>query len=480
MLSKLRTAAPVALLAFCLLKLPDTWADSSELWGSSGELWNPASRLPDFSFAGYRSGEAPIPTPAVVANVMNFGAVGDGIADDTTAFENAIAAANNGAVLIPAGRYKITRVLYIRKSNLVLRGAGQGLTTLVFTKHLTELLGPPPGTAGLESWSWSGGLIWVEGAETTTKLADITANAARGSKVLTVSSTAGLSVGQTIRLTMTDPDGSLGRHIHADQLDAHPTLVGRQLVRFPSKIAAISGNEITLERPLRHDVKTQWSPAIRSFSGQLEEVGLEGFEMEFPTRQYQGHFNEDGFNGIWMDGVANSWIRNVTVHNCESGIMLERSIFSTVDNVSLTADVANRRNVSGTYYTGHHGIQLRRSDDCMVSNFSIPTRFYHDLTVEDTTGCVYMKGSGVDLNFDHHTYLPHENLFTEINIGTGTRHFASSGSRNPESAARETLVECILHQFRSPPCRIRRPPAACGHSRTSSASTPRSPPQEIP
>jgi autotransporter-associated beta strand protein len=418
-------------------------AQTSELWGAQGELWNPASRLPDFSFAGYRSAAAPVPSPAVVANVMNFGAVGNGVADDTTAFENAIAAANNGAVLVPAGRYKITRVLYVRKSNLVLRGAGSGLTTLVFTKHLTELLGPPPGTAGLESWSWSGGLIWVEGVETTAKLADVTANADRGTSVLTVSSSSGLAVGQTIRLTMTDPDGSLGRHINADQLDAHPTLVGRQLVRFPVKIAAINGNEITLERPLRHDVRTQWSPEIRSFSGHLEEVGLEGFKMEFPTRAYGGHFQEDGFNGIWMDGAANSWIRDVTVHNCENGIMLERSIFSTVDDVSLTADVANRFNTNGTYYTGHHGIQLRRSDDCMVSNFSIPTRFYHDLTVEDATGCVYMKGSGVDLNFDHHTYLPHENLFTQINIGTGNRHFASSGSRNPESAARETLWNIV-------------------------------------
>lgn len=433
----IRTLAPLATLGLAVITYVS--AQVSELWGTCGELWSPSSRLPDFSFAGYRSGEASIPTPAATASVMDFGAVGDGITDDTTAFENAITATTNGAITIPAGRFKITRVLYIRKSNIVLRGAGQGLTTLVFPKHLTELLGPPPGTAGLESWSWGGGLIWVEGAETTTKLTDVTADTTRGSKLLTVSSTAGLAVGQTIRLTMSDPDGSLGRHIHADQLNAHPTLVGRRLVRFPSKIAAISGNEITLERPLRHDVKTHWSPEIRSFSGQLEEVGLEGFKIEFPTRQYKGHYKEDGFNGIWMDGVANSWVRNVTVHNFECGIMIERSIFSTVDNVSLSADIANRLNVSGTYFTGHHGIQLRRSDDCMVSNFSIPTRTYHDLTVEDTTGCVYMKGSGVDLNFDHHTYLPHENLFTEINIGTGTRHFASSGSRQPESAARETI-----------------------------------------
>jgi autotransporter-associated beta strand protein len=414
-------------------------AQTSELWGVQGELWSPASRLPDFSFAGYRSGGAAIPAPAVVANVMNFGAVGDGVADDTTAFENAIAAANNGTVLIPAGRYKITRVLYIRKSNLVLRGAGQGLTTLVFTKHLTELLGAPPGTDGLESWSWSGGLIWVEGAETTTKIADVTAAADRGGSVLTLSSTAGLSVGQTVRLMMTDPDGSLGRHIHAEQLDTPPALVGRRLVRFPSKITAISGNQITLERPLRLNVRTAWSPEIHTFSGHLEEVGLEDFKMEFPTRAYQGHFTEDGFNGIWMDGVWNSWIRNVTVHNCENGVMIERSAFCTADGVQLTAATGNRYNVSGTYYTGHHGIQLRRSDDCMVSNFSLQTRFYHDLTVEDTTGSVFMKGSGVDLNFDHHTYLPYENLFTEIASGAGSRHFSSSGSANPESAARETL-----------------------------------------
>jgi len=433
----IRTLAPLATLGLAIVTYVS--AQVSELWGTNGEFWNPASRLPDFSFAGYRSGTTPIPTPPASVNVMNFGAIGNGIADDTTAFENAIAAANNGAITIPAGRYKITRVLYIQKSNIVLRGAGQGSTTLVFTKHLTELLGPPPGTAGLESWSWSGGLIWVKGAETTTKLADVTSDTSRGSKTLTVSSTAGMTVGQTIRLTMSDPDGSLGRHIHADQLNAHPTLVGRRLVRFPSKIAAISGNQITLERPLRHDVKTHWTPEIRSFTGQLEEVGLEGFTMEFPTRKYGGHFQEDGFNAIWMDGVAHSWIRNVTVHNSENGIMLERATFSTVDNVSLTAAVANRLNINSIYYTGHHGIQLRRSDDCMVSNFNITTRTYHDLTVEDTTGCVYMKGTGVDLNFDHHTYLPHENLFTEINIGTGTRHFASSGSRNPESAARETI-----------------------------------------
>lgn len=426
-------------VAVMLCGTATTSAATSELWGQNGELWCPAGRLPDFSFAGYHSGEVPIPSPAVVTNVMDFGAVGNGIADDTAAFVAAIDAVSSGAILIPAGRYKITDVLYIRKSSLVLRGASVSSTTLVFTNGLSALLGPPPGTDGLESWSWGGGLIWVEGAETTAKLADVTANAERGASVLAVSTTNGLSPGMTIRLTMTDPDGSLGRHIHADQLSANPALVGRQLVRFPVTITAVGSNQITLERPLRLDVRTVWQPEIRFASGHLSEVGLENFTVEFPAKQYPGHFNEVGFNGIWMDGVWNSWIRNVTITNSENGFMIERSAFCTLEQVALTAGAANRLNISGTYYTGHHGIQFRRSDDCLVRNFTVATRHYHDLTVEDATGCVCMKGSGVDLNFDHHTYLPYENLFTEINAGAGTRHWSSSGSAVPAAGSRETF-----------------------------------------
>ena len=42
-------------------------ADFSALWGRNGELWTPQSRLPDFSWAGYRCGEKapPVLPPGV-------------------------------------------------------------------------------------------------------------------------------------------------------------------------------------------------------------------------------------------------------------------------------------------------------------------------------------------------------------------------------------------------------------------------------
>src|SRR5262245_48857072 len=99
--------------------------NTSELWGSTGSLWNPTSRLPDYSFAGYRSGEKSIPTPAVVANVKDFGAASNDDSDDSAAFRNALASASSGAVFVPNGTYRLNTPVTINKSNVVLRGESQ-------------------------------------------------------------------------------------------------------------------------------------------------------------------------------------------------------------------------------------------------------------------------------------------------------------------------------------------------------------------
>jgi hypothetical protein len=132
---------------------------TSRLWGERGELWSPTGRLPDFSYAGYHAGERPIPVVPVAVDVRDFGAVGDGVADDTQAFLDAIAAAERGAVFVPSGRYKITRVLFIEKSNIVLRGESRDSTVLYFPETLYDVVGPGK-DGGPTGWSWGGGWIW--------------------------------------------------------------------------------------------------------------------------------------------------------------------------------------------------------------------------------------------------------------------------------------------------------------------------------
>lgn len=60
-------------------------------------------------------------------NVLDFGAIGDGITDDTAAFQNAIntiAQQNGGVIVIPSGVYNISSTLSITTSNVVLNGEG--------------------------------------------------------------------------------------------------------------------------------------------------------------------------------------------------------------------------------------------------------------------------------------------------------------------------------------------------------------------
>jgi len=95
-------------------------AGVSELWGRTGELWRADGRLPDFSHAGYHCGDDPIPKPSVATSVRLFGAKGDGVTDDTKAFQRAIDATAEGAIRVPRGRYVITDFVYIRRPKIVL------------------------------------------------------------------------------------------------------------------------------------------------------------------------------------------------------------------------------------------------------------------------------------------------------------------------------------------------------------------------
>jgi len=66
----------------------------------------------------------------------------------------------------------------------------------------------------------------------------------------------------------------------------------------------------------------------------------------------------------------------------------------------------------------------------------------HDITVTSgSAGNVAMEGRGIDLCFDHHRRAPHANLFTDIDLGEGSRMFQSGGGADlgRHSASWETF-----------------------------------------
>ncbi len=69
--------------------------------------------------------------PAIYANVKQYGAVGDGSTDDTTAIAAAITAASaGGVVFFPVGNYKISSPLTLNGANTALMGVGAGSTII--------------------------------------------------------------------------------------------------------------------------------------------------------------------------------------------------------------------------------------------------------------------------------------------------------------------------------------------------------------
>ena len=222
---------------------------------------SPSSRLPDFSFAGYHAGNKALPNVTIKTNVKDFGAKGDGTTDDTAAFKSAIAATSNGALYIPAGRYKITNLLTIDKSNVVLRGAGEGKTVLYMARSLQQILGTAP--YGLQAACRRPRPGSGQSADTGHHAA------ARGDHTLVLASTAGIQAGQMIRLVMTNPpNNSLGCYLYADQgcLNAERQKWYANPVDWIVQVQAVQGNTVTLVRPLRVDVRLEWQPRILAAS----------------------------------------------------------------------------------------------------------------------------------------------------------------------------------------------------------------------
>lgn len=412
-------------------------ADVSSLWGTGGELWREDSRLPDFSFAGYRMGEVPIPLVPVVADVRVHGARGDGQTDDTAAFQAAVKAAPRGAILIPPGRYVLTDVIEIRKSGIVLRGAGPDKTVLVPPKSLQQIH-PAENVDGFKShYSFSGGFLAVTGADRGRKLAEVAAPARRGERRLTLSRPVPVKPGQLVRLVMNNDPG-LGRHLHADQLDAgKATLQERKnFVDWAARVAAVDGPVLVLDRPLRLDVRLEWKPEIFAHEPAVEEVGIEDLSFEFPGVPKKKHLEEEGFNAIHLRGAVHCWVRNVSFTDADNGVIVGGSRFCTVER-------ARFREARRTGLTGHHALWATgASQDCLFTDFRMETKYVHDLTVEGmANGNVFRRGTGISVNFDHHRNAPYENLFTDIDVGDPSRVWASSGrgDRGPHAGARETF-----------------------------------------
>lgn len=423
----------VVWLAVCICSVGGRLAlaadtETSPLWGRAGEQWQPGGRLPDFSYAGYHRGEKGLPAVQPDLNVKDFGAVGDGETDDTAAFKRALKDAVGKTIFIPAGRYVITDILEIRTAGTVLQGAGPEKTVLYVPKPLEKIrsnMGATTSGRPTSNYSWSGGVVWAKGQWDKESLAKVTKSASRGERTLVVEQTDKFAAGDEVCLRLRDDEArTLTAHLYAGDPGNIDNL---RPVRenWIARVAQVhpKSKEVVFDRPLRTDVRLEWSPVLTPARSSVEEVGIEHLAFEFPVTPYQGHFTELGYNAIAYSGVRNCWVRDIVIRHADSGLFLRGSNTTVTDVVWLS----DRKRDRGRNATGHHGITLGGTDS-LLRDFEFQTKFIHDITMtRGSAGNVVVDGRGEDLTCDHHKYANHANLFCHIDAGVGTNIFRSGG-----------------------------------------------------
>jgi hypothetical protein len=409
-----------------------------------------ANPLPDFSYAGYGFGLAPIPTDSgTIVEVTDHGAVPDDGLDDTKAVLRALAAANavTGKVTLrfPRGRTQITEVLRITRGNIVLDGAGNGSggSELWFPRPLKiidnssdfdelrdylvrekkQQVEPDQNIDYLfTEYSWAGGMIVVR-PETTRPVSydgdkdvrdPLLANGVSGkqfSRALTVDDPAKLRVGDVVQLQWFSVDGPRSQILKSLYGDTdlpigshHWTSPKRPVVAQMTRIAAIRGRTVTLGDPLLHDIRAD-QPAVLAKWKHLTNVGIQNLRLQFPESPSFGHHLEQGYNGIYMTGVFDGWIRALTIDRSDSGILTDNAANLTIADVTTTGD---RR--------AHYSVHVGAVHNVLVKDLKVENPVIHPLSVNTrSTRSVFLRSVVTrDAIIDQHSGSNHQNLFDQI------------------------------------------------------------------
>jgi len=319
-------------------RLPSVGSDTNN-WGTI---------LNDFLNQGHNS-DGTIIASAIdgssgVYNVKRYGAIGNGVSNDTTAIQSAIiacAAAGGGTVYLPPGDYKLGAQLNLA-AKVVLAGAGRS------TRLLQAFW---PGTFQ--------GTIQALGTYTDTNITTLTANASAGDVQLTVSSSTGINVGDYLLL------GS-------DRAFSDATLT-HDNVRYRGEIVRVSSvpdsTHLNIYGFVQDNYATTDAASVKGIT-YLDGVGMRDLAIENTD---QGNHNSDlvyllACRNFTFSNVYLAFSDNVGIHldHCRDGVIVNTRMRDFTD------DSANGR--------FGYGVLFNRATENVVVSTCTFDRLRHSVT----------------------------------------------------------------------------------------------------
>ncbi|OXA76480.1 glycoside hydrolase family protein [Flavobacterium frigidimaris] len=411
-----------------------------------------ANYLPDFSYAGYHFGESQIPeVTGKIINATDFGVKANDALDDSKALLKAIKAATstegNVILQLPAGRIILSDILYIERSNFVLRGTGSGENgTEIYCPRPMMYLKNPESLAELREYlttfdkrqreaennidlsfsqyAWSGGFIWTQVPGERVKsyldkyepIPNVLAKVSSGNMgehVITVSAVKGLKVGDIVELQLFNKDGENGEIIKDLYKGAsvkpgshHWNFPKLPIVRQQVEITKISNSKITIKTPLTIAVKPSYQAQLVEWK-HLEEVGIEHIRFTFPDIPRVAHHVEPGNNAIFLTRLFNSWVKDIVITNSDSGILAEEDANVTIQDI-----------VTDGPHMAHYTVTLGGVHTILVKNLKIYNKTVHPLSFNTfATKNVYQNCEiFTQPLLDQHSGANHQNLFDHITV----------------------------------------------------------------
>lgn len=293
----------------------------------------------------------------------------------------------NSIIYFPVGRYilrggdKLETVTTLRLAmgNIIFKGAGRN-------KTIIEMGVENPMTND-DKWS-AANLLEFKHDSGLSKITDVTGNAPKGTFSIEVASTAGISVGDWVCVSLVNNNPALV----AEELAPHETSSywtelnddGVQIYDY-HQVKQISGNTLTFYEPIMRKIEAKWGWTVNKYP-HYENVGVEDLKILGHARndfKHHGDNNDDGaFKPIQMIRLTNSWMRRV---NFES--VSEAHSFVSCANVS-----AYDIEISGN--RGHSAIRSQASSRVFIGKVYDHCNGYIAVNSGGNQLGDYMEGAG--------------------------------------------------------------------------------------
>ncbi len=271
--------------------------------------------IPDFSYAGYKNGEAPIPEVPVVKTISAI--EGDNTAHIQAALDEigALPMDENGlrgALLLEAGTYDIQGTLVIRESGVVLRGVGDSSDPANNTILLG--IGNSPANRDLIQVGNTPNASWSKSVPGTHSV--VTSDfVPAGSRSLKVAAPELFSEGNNVIIHHASTQEWLASVNFGDTDVDAPWSPGEIDIVYNRYITAVDFEEskITLDAPIYDHLDRSLSVAevyVLNKEDLRQNIGVENLRIDIQTA---GESDENhAYNAIRLIGVEDCWVQQIT------------------------------------------------------------------------------------------------------------------------------------------------------------------------